>query len=131
MAVQLSGQVPGEQLNGLAEIESELLADETMRVTAVVTLEVTKIVHNVQKQDTYPVVRALQIEPLRDEDASLAVKLQERALQRRTGNVPLPIDDEPVPDVELDLDTPLADKDAAGFEPEPELPTIGKGGRTR
>lgn len=85
MTVQLSGQMPGEQLNGLAGLEPELIKNETIRVTAIVQFEVTKIVHNVQKQDTYPVVRLLVIEPLADKAEAAAQKLQLVAYQARTG----------------------------------------------
>jgi hypothetical protein len=93
MTVQLSGQVPGEQLNGLADLEPELIKDETMRVTALCTFEVTKIVHNVQKQDTFPVVRLLHIEPVKGDLEKKAKALQLSAYQSRTGENTLDLPD--------------------------------------
>jgi hypothetical protein len=85
MGVQLSGQVPGEKANGLAVLEADLVADETKRITAVVTFDVSKIVHNVVKGDTYPVVRVSYIEPLEGEAAEAAQRLAQGAYQARTG----------------------------------------------
>lgn len=92
MTVQLSGQMPGEQLNGLQVLEPELIKDETLRVTAIVTFEVTKIVHNVQKQDTYPVVRLLQIEPVLGDHEEAAKATLQAAYQGRTGQDQLDLD---------------------------------------
>ncbi|PPH97793.1 hypothetical protein C5C95_11250 [Rathayibacter sp. AY1B7] len=74
MSVQISGQVPGEKLNGLVDLASQFIDDETGRVVVIGVVEPSKIVHNVAKQETYPVVRFIQIDALQGEldDASRA-----------------------------------------------------------
>jgi hypothetical protein len=85
MSVQISGQVPGEKLNGLVDLADQFINDETGRVVIIGVVEPSKIVHNVVKQETYPVVRFLQIEALSPELEQQGRTLLEAAFKARTG----------------------------------------------
>lgn len=124
MSVNLSGQMPGEQLNGLLDMQDVLLDLRTPEAfLAVVVVERAKRNYDDQKQAASAVVRLRHIEPVEadTEDAALARQLLERQYARRTGNESLPMQlDEPgeVVEPELDLDSELADRDVE--EPETE-----------
>jgi hypothetical protein len=129
MTVNISGQVPGEQLNGLIDRQDVLLAERTPdSFLAVVVIERAKRNYDDVKQVTSAVIRFRHIEPVFDEDADEARALLERTYARRTGNESLPITldgtEEPPEAVEpeLDLDTPLEDKEPE--EPDPDEPAL-------
>ncbi|WP_022886403.1 hypothetical protein [Glaciibacter superstes] len=104
MGINLSGQVPGEQLNGLADMEEELLHERTPdQFLAVVVVERASRKYDDVKQITSAVVRFKHIEPLEGERAESARLLLEAAYAARTGEATLPL--------ELDLDEPLEDED--------------------
>lgn len=115
MTVTISGQVPGEQQNGLIDIEDELLHERTPDpITAVVVIERASLKYNDVKQEWSSTIRFRHIEPLDGELADAGRKLLEQAYEKRTGDAALPLEldlsgavDEPT----LDLDTPLADDD--------------------
>lgn len=118
MAINISGQVPGEQQNGLLGIEEELLEPRTPEPKiGVVIVERSAWKYNDVKQETSAVVRLKHIEFVEGEDADLLRGILERAYARRTGNESLPIElDEPgdVVEPELDLDTPLEEQESSG-----------------
>lgn len=127
MTVNISGQVPGEQQNGLVDIEATFMQERTPDpLMAVVIVERASLKYNDVKQEWSAVVRFRHIEPLSGALAVDARALLERAYATRTGEetLPVPLDgvDEPVVEREVDLDTPLADQavDDEPFEPEPE-----------
>jgi len=131
MTVNISGQVPGEQQNGLVDIEAELLHERTPDpIVAAVIIERASLKYNDVKQEWSAVVRFRHIEPLQDDHATAGRALLEKAYALRTGETTLPIeldgvDEKPLVEPALDLEKPLAEGDSF----EPELPTIGKGGR--
>lgn len=87
MSVMISGQRPGEELNGLNELQEPLLEADAEDVVVVATMRVTKIVDNVEKGERYPVVRLARVEPLLDESArETAAQLMQGAYEARTGN---------------------------------------------
>lgn len=91
--VTLSGAMPAEEMNGLDPIEDGLLSDPGKVRVAVVRLSVSKIVNNLDRSDTYPVVRLAQIEPLAGKAADAAEKLLTQARFDRTGSETLPLDE--------------------------------------
>ncbi|MCJ1687763.1 hypothetical protein [Rathayibacter sp. VKM Ac-2927] len=117
MSVQISGQVPGEKLNGLVDLAEQFIDDETGRVLVIGVVEPSKIVHNVAKQETYPVVRFSQIDALQgdlDDKSRIAIldvvtgggtldeigrALLEAAFKARTGLEQLDFD---APDLDAD-----------------------------
>lgn len=96
MTVNISGQVPGEQGNGLLAIEEELLLDERTPepLIAVCVIDRASLKYNDVKQEWSAVIRFRQIEPVLGSDATDARALLERAYARRTGEQTLPI---PIP----------------------------------
>lgn len=113
--VNISGQVPGEQLNGLLGIEEEFLSLRTPEPRlAVAIIERSAWKFNDAKQETSAVIRIRHIEfaSVDSEDAVALRGILERQYAARTGNEYLEIPMDPVEVVEptLDLDTPLAEK---------------------
>ncbi|ROS62172.1 hypothetical protein EDF38_1275 [Frigoribacterium sp. PhB160] len=101
MTVQMnSGKIP-DTANGLVDLERELLDfTDADRVTAIVTIKVTKKTHDMESGEDYPVVKMTHIEPIRSPDALAQVlELQQSAYQVRTG--------------ETALDLPTVDDDEA------------------
>lgn len=101
MGVTLSGAMPAEEVNGLEAIEDGLLEDPTGERIAIVRFSVSKIVNNLDKGDTYPVVRLAQIEPVSGEQGDAARELLKAAYFARTGATTLDFDG--LDDEELDL----------------------------
>lgn len=94
MTVMLSGQRPGDELNGLNDLQDDLLAPDAGDVVVVAVMRVTKIVDNVEKGERYPVVRLARVEPLLDESAKdTATDLLQGAYEARTGNEALDLSD--------------------------------------
>jgi len=100
MTVQMnSGKIP-DTANGLVDLEQELLGfTDSDRVTAIVTIKVTKKTHDMESGEDYPVVKMTHVEPIRSPEALEQVKaLQQSAYQVRTGetalDLPAPADDE-------------------------------------
>jgi hypothetical protein len=107
MGINLSGQVPGEQLNGLLDMEDELLHERTPDpFIAVVVLERASRKYDDVKQVTSAVVRFKHIEPLQGEAAAAARKLLHESYADRTGEATLPIELEDEPK-EISEPTPL------------------------
>ena len=91
MTVQMnSGKIP-DTANGLVDLEQELLGfTDSDRVTAIVTIKVTKKTHDMESGEDYPVVKMTHIEPIRSPEALEQVKaLQQSAYQVRTGETAL------------------------------------------
>lgn len=133
--VNISGQVPGEQQNGLLGIEEEFLGLRTPEPKlAVAVIERSSLKFNDANQETSAVIRIRHIEiaDQESEDAAALRGILERQYSVRTGNEYLEIPlDEPaeVSEPELDLDTPLAEKPAD--EPEPLMSDEVASRRTR
>jgi len=90
MAVQIQPAKPKDQHNGLVALEQSLLEDTSMQVTAVVTYRMAKVVEDIKKDETYPVVFVQHIEPITDASALATVQqLQAAAYQVRTGETEL------------------------------------------
>ncbi len=85
MAVTISGQRPGEELNGLEELHDKLMEADADDVVAVVVIRRVKRVLPDDK-DSYPVVRLARIEPVAVDDVPEATAMLERAYAARTGN---------------------------------------------
>lgn len=92
--INLSGQVPGEQLNGLLDMEEDLLHERTPdSFLAVVVVERASRKYDDVKQQTSAVVRFKHIEPIHDgKDADLVRGHLEKAYATRTGEAALPIE---------------------------------------
>ncbi|MEF2979054.1 hypothetical protein [Subtercola sp. YIM 133946] len=129
MGINLSGQVPGEQLNGLPDMEQDLLDARTPESwLAIVVMERSKHSYDDIKQVTSAVVRFQHIEPIEDEDDAKAVRSYlEKAYQRRTGAGSMETT------LEIPDDEPVASDDAeAPAEPEPTAPVdITRGKKTK
>lgn len=80
--------VPKAERNGMFGNEARLIeaARAGERITAIVTYEVPKVIHDEIADETYPVVEPVHIEPIFDEKRSeAAVKLQVAEYKKRTG----------------------------------------------
>ncbi|UOE45510.1 hypothetical protein [Agromyces larvae] len=87
MTVNISGQVPGEQQNGLVDVEEELLHERTPDpMLAVVIIERAALRFNDLKQEWSAVIRFRHIEPLDGKQADVARGLLEAAYQERGGD---------------------------------------------
>ena len=95
MTVQMnSGKIP-DTANGLTDLEQELLNfTDADRVTAIVTIKVTKKTHDMESGEDYPVVKLTHIEPIRSPEAlEQVLALQQSAYQVRTGETALDLPD--------------------------------------
>jgi hypothetical protein len=90
MTINISGQVPAEQSNGLVDLEKdflhELAPDPLM---AVVIVERASLKFNDVKQEWSATVRFKHIEPLQGEASDEARKLLQDAYSLRTGEAAL------------------------------------------
>jgi hypothetical protein len=123
MTVNISGQVPGEQNNGLVDLEPQFIHERAPEpLVAVVVIERAALKFNDVKQEWSATVRFKHIEPLTQEsDRKLARQLLETQYATRTGAesiaTELDLPEEPEPD----FDTPLEDQPLTD-EPDPEDP---------
>lgn len=85
MGVQLSGQVPGEEYNGLEALHDELMADVVDDVVAVVVFRRAKRVLPDDK-DAYPILRIARVEAIKGAGEDAARELLDDAYKTRTGN---------------------------------------------
>ena len=93
-SVQLSGQVPGEELNGLPPLQDYFLRPDSDPVIAVVVIDTAKDVNNRVSGEKYPVVRFTRIEPiLNEDDAEAAKAILTRAYEARENKAPLELGD--------------------------------------
>lgn len=79
---------PKAERNGMFGNEERLIesAKAGERITAIVTYEIPKVIHDEIADETYPIVAAVHIEPLFDEKrAEAAAKLQAAEYKARTG----------------------------------------------
>ncbi len=84
--------VPKGERNAFFGIEEQIMAAPTETIVAVVTYEVSKIVHEEIEDVKYPVVEIKHIEIVTDEKDSLtALKLRDKAYKARTGQDALAI----------------------------------------
>lgn len=94
MTVMISGQRPGEELNGLNDLDEHLMGADAEDVVVVAVMRVTKIVDNVEKGERHPVVRIARVEPLLEGSAKdTAALLMQGAYEARTGNEALDLSD--------------------------------------
>lgn len=100
--INISGQVPAEQNNGLVELESTLLDERTPEpIVAVVVIDRHGLKFVDEKQEWSATVKLRHIEPMSGVAEETARKLLESAYQVRTGETTLDIgiaDDEPEDD---------------------------------
>lgn len=85
MGIQLSGQVPAEEYNGLEALHDELMADVVEDVVAVVIFRRAKRVLPDDK-DAYPILRIARVEAIRGAEEDAARELLDDAYKARTGN---------------------------------------------
>lgn len=79
---------PKAERNGMFGNEQRLIesAKAGERITAIVTYEIPKVIHDEIADETYPIVAAVHIEPLFDSArASAAQELQSAEYKARTG----------------------------------------------
>lgn len=98
MGIQLSGQVPAEEYNGLEALHDTLMADVVDDVVAVVVFRRAKRVLPDDK-DAYPILRIARVEAIQGAGVGTARELLESAYKARTGNEALDLsslDDEDV-----------------------------------
>lgn len=94
MSVMISGQRPGEELNGLNDLGEHLMEADAEDVVVIAVMRVTKIVDNVEKGERHPVVRLARVEPVLEESAKgTAAQLMQGAYEARTGNEALDLAD--------------------------------------
>lgn len=105
MTVQIQMGKPKDQHNGLAVLEADFMKNPDHSVTAIVTYKVAKLVDDLKKSDSYPVLYVEHIEPITSPEAlEQAQALQQAAYQSRTGENEL----------SLDFDGDEGDDDEAG-----------------
>lgn len=92
MGVQVQPAKPKDQFNGLGALESDLIADDEQTVTAVVQYRVAKVVEDKKKDETYPVLYVVAIEPVRGDLESKVLAAREAAYKARTGEDQLDLD---------------------------------------
>jgi len=92
MTVQIQPARPKDQHNGLEALEQGLIKDHSQTVTAVVTYGVAKVVDDIKKDEQYPVLYAMHIEPILGDAREQAQALQVAAYQKRTGESQLDLD---------------------------------------
>lgn len=85
MGIQLSGQVPAEEYNGLESLHDELMADVADDVVAVVVFRRAKRVLPDDK-DAYPILRIARVEAIQGAGEDTARQLLDEAYKARTGN---------------------------------------------
>jgi hypothetical protein len=110
--INISGQVPAEQNNGLVELESVLLAERTPEpIVAVVVIDRHGLKFVDDKQEWSSTVKLKHIEPLSGDAAETGRKLLESAFQVRTGETTLDVfaTQDDAPDFDPDDDDPVAD----------------------
>lgn len=119
MTVNISGQVPGEQNNGLVDLEPQFIHERAPEpLVAVVVIERAALKFNDVKQEWSATVRFKHIEPLVQEaDQKLARQLLETQYAARTGAesiaTELDLPEEPEPDFDTPLEEqPLVEDDA-------------------
>jgi hypothetical protein len=95
MGIQLSGQVPAEEYNGLEAMHDVLMEDVVDDVVAVVVFRRAKRVLPDDK-DAYPILRIARVEVVSGAGEDTARELLDSAYKVRTGNEALdfPEDDE-------------------------------------
>lgn len=87
--------VPKAERNGFYGIEEEIIAEAGERITAVVTYEVVRVIHEEIEDEKYPVLEIKHIEPIRSEaDAAAVLKVRDAAYKKRTGENALDLGDE-------------------------------------
>lgn len=88
--------VPAEQSNGFYGIEKELIARPSgEQIVAVVTYAVEEVMEKRNAGETWPVVKALHIEPLHDAKAiETALALRDEQYKSRTSEGALDLGDE-------------------------------------
>jgi len=83
--------VPASERNGFFGLEPRLMDRPDAAVVAVVVYEIDEVVHKEKRDERYPVVRAVLIEPLLDDDdAATALRLASEATATRTGALDMP-----------------------------------------
>jgi hypothetical protein len=127
MTVNISGQVPGEQNNGLVDLEPQFIHERAPEpLVAVVVIERAALKFNDVKQEWSATVRFKHIEPLTQaSDQKLARQLLETQYATRTGAdsiaTELDLPDEPEPDFDTPLeDQPLVEGDDEEGDEDPE-----------
>lgn len=85
MGIQLSGQVPAEDYNGLESLHDALMEDVVEDVVAVVIFRRAKRVLPDDK-DPYPIIRIARVEPVNGDGVATARGLMDAAYKARTGN---------------------------------------------
>lgn len=91
MTVKLAGKLPRhEDRNGLAELFHELLQNQTQARLAIVVLEPSKVVRNLDQYDTEVTVTVRAIEVVDGDDLGRLRAMLQRAHAERTGNLELP-----------------------------------------
>lgn len=85
MGIQLSGQVPAEEYNGLEALHDALMADVVDDVVAVVVFRRAKRVLPDDK-DAYPILRIARVEAIQGAGEDAARALLDEAYKARTGN---------------------------------------------
>lgn len=78
--------VPAEQANGFYGIEDQLIEKPSgEQIVAIVTYSVEEVMEKRNAGETWPVVKALHIEPLHDQKAiDAAIKLRDEQYKKRT-----------------------------------------------
>lgn len=91
MTVKLAGKLPRhDDRNGLAHLFHELMADQTKTRLAIVVLEPSKVVRNLEQYDTEVTVTVRAIEVPDGDDLGKLRAMLQRAHAERTGNLELP-----------------------------------------
>lgn len=112
MAVTLSGKLPKDASNGIGAIAAQLAADPENVHVVIALVDCSKLTTDVDTGETLPTarIRAIEAFPGPTLDAAEARRLWRRAMDRRNGQIELPIE------VERALDA------LEPADPDPETP---------
>lgn len=112
--VAISGQVPGDEVNGLKSRAKELRASPRQLRLIIGIVDVAKVTRNVDKDFEYPTVRFRHIELVPEEFIHDASAILGKALGDRTGMDQLPFEHGGQVPLTFDADDGWPDEDAEG-----------------
>ena len=113
MSVNISGNLPKGDGNGLVAVLSELVRETNTQFVTIALVDCKKVTLDKDTGEKIPTVRVRRIEVLLDaDDMKIARRLMERALSARTGQETLPYD------LAAEIDGAFGSEDVADYREE-------------
>ncbi len=101
MVLKYTSKRPDEELDGLQALEDHFKSAQHEDVVAVVVISGHTLVEDLNDGQRTATVRMKQVEPLTGAEAQTARQLLSSAYVKRTGNEPLPIEDDEQPTLSI------------------------------